>query len=248
MSDPVVQQNLTPVREPSLKDLLDLYKKQTMLGLNCHHLATIQSFNASAQTITATINYKKTFFQYDPQSKAYTSTLQDYPLVADCPVVVIGGGPARITFPIAKGDQCLLLFNDRDMNNWYAGSTTSATQTPRLHSFADCVALIGPNNQNTVLAAYDAVRALLTNGNVMLGINPSNNKVTFANSASGSFNTLLQNLCTQLQNLTNALALLTVSGVTPGGGVSGVPVNAATITSVGTQIASIAMQIGGLIE
>lgn len=246
MSTQTIKQNITPVRDPSLKDLLDLYKKQTMLGLNCHHIATIQSFDSVKQTVTATVNYKKTFFELNPQNNGYISKLVSYPLIADCPVITLGGGPARITFPIAKGDQCLLLFNDRDLDNWFSGSTTSANQTPRLHAFSDAIALIGPNNLNTVIQNYDAVRALITNGTAKVGINPQTNKVTITNGT--SLNDLLQNLCTQLENLTTALAALTVTGVTTGGGVSGVPSNAATITNIGTQITSIATNIAGLLE
>lgn len=239
-------QNLTPVREPSLMDLLNLYRKQTLLDLNCHHIGTIQSFDAATQTAKVTVNYKKTFFNFDATTNVYTSKLTDYPIMADVPVVTLHGGPAYLNLPVSAGDQCLLFFNDRDIDNWYSGSTTSATKTPRLHSFADAFALVGPNNLNTVISGYDAVRAILTNGTVKNGINPSNNKLVLTNGT--SLNTLLQNLCTQLQNLTTALAALTVTGVTTGPGVSGVPSNAAAITNIGTQIGTIATNIGSLIE
>lgn len=248
MSNPTINQNVTPVREPSLKDLLDLYQKQTLLNLNCHHLGTIQSFDAVNQTVQVTINYKKTYFQFQSTTQAYVSVLNDYPLLAECPLVIIGGGLARITFPVAVGDQCILLFNDRDIDNWYKGSTTSANQTPRLHAFSDCIALIGPNNLNTVIANYDAVRAIITNGTVKNGINPVTNKLTLTNGT--SLNDLLQQLCTQLENLTMQLSLLTVTGVTPGTPleISGIPVNATAITAIGTNITAIASNIALLIE
>ena len=166
--------------------------------------------------------------------------------------MVIGGSTTRITFPISQGDQCILLFNDRDIDNWYNGSSTSANQTPRLHSISDCIALIGPNNLNTVIQNYDAVRAIITNGTTMVGINPQTNKLTLTNGT--SLNTLLQNLCTQLENLTTAIAAITVL---PGTfnvasvavtGVSGIPVNAVSITTIGINITNIATQISTLIE
>lgn len=252
MSTPTINQNLNPVREPTLKDLLDLYQKQTLLNFNCHHLGTIQSFNHTTQTVQVTLNYKKTYFKIDSTSQQYVSFLIDYPIIADCPVIVVGGGTTRITFPISKGDQCVLLFNDRDIDNWYNGSTTSANQSPRLHSLSDCIALIGPNNLNTVIQNYDTVRAIITNGTVKNGINPQTNKLTLTNGT--SLNTLLQNLCTQLENLTTAIAAITVL---PGTfnvasvavtGVSGIPVNAISITAIGTNITNIATQIATLIE
>lgn len=251
MSSPNIQgftQNLTAVREPTLKDLFDMYKKQTLLNLNCHHIGTIQSFNSTNQTVQVTINYKKTFFQFQQESQSYESVLIDYPISTECPLIVHGGGLAHITFPVATGDQCLLLFNDRDIDNWFAGSTTSPNATPRLHSFADCIALVGPNNLSTIIPNYDAVRALITNGTVKNGINPTNNKLTLTNGT--SLNTLLQNLCTQLENLTTQLAELTVIGVTPGPptSTSGIPSNATAITMIGTNISNIATDIALLIE
>lgn len=241
-------QNLTPVREPTLKDLLDLNNKELLLNLNCHHIGTIQAFNSTNQTVQVTINYTKTFFQFQAETQTYESVNVNYPIIAECPLIVHGGGLAHITFPVAPGDQCILFFNDRDIDNWFNGSLTSPNKTPRLHSFTDCVALVGPNNLNTIIANYDATRALITNGTVKNGINPVTNKLTLTNGT--SLNTLLQNLCTQLENLTTALAALTVTGVTPGTPLqtSGIPTNAATFTTIGSNISSIATNISTLIE
>lgn len=250
MSNVSINQNLTTSKEPTLKDLLDLYQKQTFLNINCHHIGTIQSFDSVNQTVKVTINYKKTYFQFNQETQNYVSNLYDYPIIADCPLVVIGGGPVRLTMPVAQGDQCILLFNDRDIDNWYNGSLASANQTPRLHSFSDCIALIGPNNLDTVFENYDQVRALITNGTVMNGINPQTNKLTLTNGT--SLNTLLQNLCTQLENLCTQIASLTVTAVQPATpsptNVSGVPVNASAISGIGTNISGIATQIAELIE
>lgn len=248
MSGPTLNQNFTSVREPHLKDLLDLFKKQSDLDFNCHHLGTIQAFNSTNQTVIVTINYKQTYFVFDPDSTQYVSKTLDYPILADCPLVVVGGGPVRLTFPVAVGDQCLVLFNDRDIDNWFQGSLASENASARLHSFSDAIALIGPSNKSSAITNYDAVRAIITNGTVKNGINPLTNKLTLTNGT--SLSSLLQNLCYQIQNLTIALALLTVTGVTPGSPTqtSGVPSNASEILSLGDTIAGIATQIATLIE
>lgn len=242
----IINQNLTVVRTPGLIDLLELFQNQILLDLNCHHLGTIQSFDATTQTAQVTINYKKTFFKTDSNSNSYSSYLTDYPLITSCPVIVLGGGGTNLTFPIKQGDQCVLLFNDRDIDNWFNGSSTSANATPALHAFTDCIALVGLTNSNSFIQNYDTVRTLITNGTAMIGINPVNNKLTLTNGT--SLNTLLQQLCTQLENLTIALAALTVTGVLSGGATSGPPANAAIITNIGTQITIIATNIGLLIE
>ena len=102
--------NMVP-SEPSLKDLLDLLKKDILLSLNAHHIGTIQSFNSAKQTATATINYPKTYYQLNSLSGLYNPVLVNYPLLVDCPLICLGGGTAALTFPIQSGDECLVLFN-----------------------------------------------------------------------------------------------------------------------------------------
>lgn len=240
--------------EPQLKDLMDLMKKDIMLNLNCCHVATIQSFNypdqqngnAKYQTVQATVNYKKTFYKLNTASKVYEPYQVDYPLLADCPAIILSGGSSYLNMPIQKGDECLMFFNDRAIDNWFQGSTTAQVPFVRFHSIADGFALVGVRNKTTAIQVYDEVRAILTNGTVKNGINPQNNKLVLTNGT--SLSTLLQNLCTQLNSLTTALAAMTITGVTSGTGTSGPPSNASTITNIGTQISSISTQIQGLIE
>lgn len=231
--------------EPQLKDVLDQLKKNVFLSLNCHHVGTIQSFDATHQTATVTINYKKTYYQLNPATQLYAPTLIDYPILIDCPVICLGGGPTALTFPIAAGDECLVLFNDRDLDNWFAGGAGTGTSTPRLHSFADAIILVGLRSMGHVLSNYDTVRAVLSQGTTMVGVGPSLIKI-----ANGlySLNGLLQELVTEIQNLVTATAAITVTGITTGGGVSGVPANAATITAINTNITATALKIAGLLE
>lgn len=244
MAGPQLQQNLIP-NDPTLSDLLNLLKKEIMLDLNCHHPATIQSFDAVAQTVTATINYTKTFFQLNSATRQYDPIQVNYPIIVDCPIIVMSGGDAHLTFPIAKGDECLMLFNDRDLENWLQSGQVGPVATSALHSFADAIALIGLNSSANLIQDYDAVRAVLRNGNAKVGV--GTDKILIANTDS-TLNTLLQNILTQLENLATAAAAITVTGVQGGGGTSGPPSNASTFTAVSSQLSSLATQLGGLLE
>ena len=198
-------------------------------------------------TVTATVNYTKTTFELNQVSGLYSAVQVSYPLLIDCPIIVIGGGTAHATFPITKGDECLLLFNDRDIDNWYSTGQVGPLASSRLHGFADAFALVGVKSTPNLLTGYDTVRAIFTDGVIKVGINPSNHKATITN-GTYTLNGVLQNILTQLQNLANACALITVSGVTTGAGVSAVPVNAATLSAVATQLATYATQLGSFIE
>lgn len=238
-----IQQNSVP-NEVSIADLLKLLKKEIFFDLNCHHLATIESFDSDMQTVTATVNYTKTFFEPDEQG-LYQPIQISYPLMVDVPVIVLGGGGARLTFPIAQGDQCLVLFNDRNIDNWFQSGQVGPVANSRAHSFADGFALIGPNSKASLIADYDAIRTVLRNGNAGVGV--SLEKIKIFNEIT-TLNTLLQSILSQLQTLATACSNITVTGVTSGGSPSGPPANASALAAVATQLGTLATDLGGLLE
>lgn len=209
--------------DPSLKDLLDLYKTDIMISLNCHAIATVQSFDPVDQTISANIAYKKTV-----TTKTGTLLL-DYPPLIDIPVMVLGGGASALTFPIAQGDECLILFNDRDLDNWFEGNPAQGVATPRLHSFSDGIALVGLRSLGKSLAAYDMTRVALRNDQAMVAVGPL--LVKIANNTT-TLNTLLQSLLTTLEGLTTTNAVV-------GAPCALSPATIAALTSIGTQIAGL---------
>lgn len=149
-----IQQNLFP-QDPELADLLDQFKKSLLLDFNCHHIATVQEFDPATQTARATVNYKKTFFDITDVGLV-KPRLVDYAPIVEAPVVVLSGGDYAMTMPIKAGDECLVLFNDRDFGNWYAGSSSSAVPTPRLHAYTDAIILVGLRSKPKMIANYNA--------------------------------------------------------------------------------------------
>lgn len=232
MSTPIQnsQQQLNSfTTEIPLRDLLDSYRDLTSISINCHHIGTIQSFDATKQTANATVNYTKTFFQWNPQINATTPVQINYPILMMCPVICLGGGTAALTFPIRPGDECLVLFNDRSLDNWFQSGTVGPVNSPRLHSISDGIILVGLRNSQKVISSYDTTRAVLRNNQAEVGVGPTLIKI--ANNTT-TLNTLLQSLITQI-------AAITVTGVTTGGGTSGPPANAAAINAIATQLSGL---------
>jgi hypothetical protein len=244
MASPEIKQNLVP-SDVQLQDLLDIAKKDIMMSLVCHHIGTVKSFDPVKQTATAVINYKKTYFQRDPQTRLYQKVYVDYPILLDCPCVVLGGGNGALTMPITEGDECLILFNDRDIDNWFSSGQVGPVATARLHSLSDALILVGVRSSANVIEDYDTERAVLRWGATMVGVGETQVKIA---NATTTLNTLLQDLITAINDLVTQTAALTVTGVTPGGGASGVPANAAAITAIGTQLTTLATDLGGLLE
>lgn len=219
--------------EPTLKDVLDLLKKDILLSLNAHAIATVQSFNASNQTVNATVNYQHTYRVLDENTGNYQSTLVSYPQLVDIPVVILGGEDSFLTFPIEQGDECVVLFNDRDIDNWFAGSSSNGPNTGRLHSFSDGIALIGLRNKGRLLQSYDTERVVLQKGDALVAVGKDDSLVKIANQQT-TLNTLLQDLVTTIKNITTSNAVV------------GVPCTISPASQV--QLSNIATQIEGLLE
>lgn len=245
---PIVGQN-RQLDGYSLNDLLDLFGRNLLLNTNCHAIAKVQTFNSGVgvsptrcPTITATINYQKSFQEPDANG-VYRLVGKNYTTMVDVPVYVYGGGTASLKMPIAPGDDCLICFNDRDMDNWVATGQFSQVNTSRLHSFSDGIALVGLRSFAQPFSSWSSTDAELANGTTKVGVGPS--KITIANNST-TLNTLLQSMVSDLQTLITQLTLLTVTCAAPGNP-SSVPINAAAIGAVSSSLSTLATQIGGLL-
>lgn len=218
------------VATPGLKELLDEQKRNIFLTLNCHAVGVIQEFFPEDQTATVKMAYTKTFMTQNSIGGELVPVQQEYPPLVSVPVIFLGGGTISQTFPVKQGDECLLMFNDRDFNTWFEGTTGKSPASSRLHSFADAVALVGVRSLAHSIENFDEDRWLVkdTNGGGELGLGGS--KIRIANQ--------ITTLNTQLAALLDVLSILTVyAGLTPVGVID--PTQAAQIQAIKAQIAGL---------
>ena len=69
----------------------------------------------------------------------------DLPLFPGVPPVFLQGGSSYDAHPIAAGDYCLLLINERCFDRWYAGEDGVPPLEFRMHDYSDGFALVGIN-------------------------------------------------------------------------------------------------------
>ena len=158
--------------QPTLASLLELHRKGTLRQINCHKLGEIVSFDSTTQT--AEVKIKMSFL--------LNGEIKEYPILLDCPCIVLSGGQGTLTLPITAGDSCLVLFNDCDMDNWYASGQTMTPRTDRLHDFSDAIALVGLRNKQNQLSGYLAQGTELKYGSSTIKL--ENGKVTVTNGTS----------------------------------------------------------------
>lgn len=65
------------------------------------------------------------------------------PVVSRCPIVFPGGGGFRLSFPVAVGDQVLLLWTDRALDKWKQHGDEVDPIDLRRHHISDAIALVG---------------------------------------------------------------------------------------------------------
>jgi hypothetical protein len=220
----------------NLRDVLDLHTREVLLATNCHGIATVQSFDAETQTVTATMNYKKKSLKAD-SSGVYREVYESYPLITSCPVVVLRGGLARMTFPIAPGDICVILFNDRDMDRWFSGGQVMPPETNRLHYFTDAIALIGISSLANSLLDYDEERAVISNAASKVALGPV--LIEISNELT-SLGEIMTDLMTTMTTLLTAMSSAT-AGTIPA-------TVAAPAAAANASIALITAKITGLLE
>lgn len=223
-----------PLTEVTLSDVLVEHARGINLKLNCHAIGQIQSFNSANQTCTVTIVYQKEIEKRNPDG-TYSTKAQDYPILTTVPVIIMSGGTANLTFPIQKGDYCLVLFNDRDIDTWITSATTQPPNSNRMHSLSDGIALVGLKPFTQSISGYDSTRVKLQNDKAYVGV--SSTLVKIANDV----NTLkeLLDATTGILKVLNDLNTYIV----PTTGIS--PANKAAITA---EIVSLNAKIGGLLE
>lgn len=100
----------------------------------------------------------------------------DYPVITNVPVMIACSGGASMIMPVKRGDTCLVLFTDRDIDSWLLGVSGRAPKTMRMHNINDAVVLMGlmpfktlsaaKNNDDLLISYEDSEIILKPEGNV----------------------------------------------------------------------------------
>jgi len=151
--------------QPRKMDVYDAIDRRTKLSLNCVQVGVVQSFDASTQLATVKIAMKQVT-NIDNQG---VKTLQEYPLLLECPTFTLSGGSDFISMPISSGDNCLVLFNDRDIDAWLKSGDGGFPTTSRAHDLADGFCLVGVRPLTDSIASYlaDGIRISHSVGAIM---------------------------------------------------------------------------------
>jgi hypothetical protein len=97
------------------------------------------------------------------------------PLLINVPVIWPQGGGFVLTFPIAAGDECLVVFASRCIDGWWQSGGVQAPTEQRMHDLSDGFAIVGPRSQArrlTPAADTQAVQLRSVDGDQHIAIAP----------------------------------------------------------------------------
>lgn len=85
------------------------------------------------------------------------------PPCVDCPLMFPSGGGFTLTFPVAAGDECLIVFASRCIDGWWQSGGVQQQIELRMHDLSDGFVLLGPRSQPRVLANVSPDKVQLRN-------------------------------------------------------------------------------------
>lgn len=117
-----------------------------------------------------------------------------YPQLVSCPLVTTQGGGVGVVMPVEVGDECLVVFSDRALNNWFMTGDPAPLPSFRMHDISDGFVLVGLNSIANLL-----VTSLLPSGEgglcetaasaptigAKVTINPATHKISISNGIAG---------------------------------------------------------------
>jgi phage baseplate assembly protein gpV len=107
----------------------------------------VQSFDAAAQTCTV-----QPALKLRQTSATGVRSFVQMPLLLDCPVHFPKGGGYTLTFPVTKGDECLVVFSTRCIDSWWQSGGIQNATTIRMHDLSDGFAFVGFSSKPSVVS------------------------------------------------------------------------------------------------
>lgn len=139
---------LQPNSKKSMSQALESWFSSFSETFNCIKIGRVEGVDTSNQTVDVQILHKRSDINKNKRE------LKDYALLKQVPFVVLGGGSSNLTFPISKGDNCLLLFCDYEIDRWWDTGESLPATIERKHDISDAFAIIGIHSMVDLLQGY----------------------------------------------------------------------------------------------
>lgn len=129
------------------RDNTEIHKQDLMFDtlkqqIRCAVPGIIQSFDNVKCTAEVQPAITEIFYNYNGEKKNIK-----LPLLQDVPVLFPASGSAMLSFPVNKGDECLLIFADMCIDGWWQNGDIQNQAEQRRHDLSDAFAILSPFSQ-----------------------------------------------------------------------------------------------------
>jgi hypothetical protein len=180
--------------------------------------AIIESIDLEAMTIEA-----QPVIQGVVTDSTGAESFVNLPLLVDVPICFPKGGGFVLTFPLAIGDEVLIVIANRCIDSWWQSGGIGVPLEDRMHDLSDGFAIPGPYSQPEVVPAISATDVQLRNylGTEFISIGASGQinlvtttgKIKMANTAQDLL-TILNGMITLMNTLTTDLSAFATTAST----------------------------------
>lgn len=103
----------------------------------------------------------------------------DMPVLPHCPVWFPRGGGCSLTFPVSTGDECMVVFGSRSIDEWWQNGEAQPAYDLRRHDLSDGICLVGLTSQARPLSNVNAnaVELRTDDGLAVVQISPSGHSI-----------------------------------------------------------------------
>lgn len=161
---------ITPLK-PDKAYLDNQLIRKTSSGINCHRVGKIVKFNKADLTCDVKL--------LELMNKPLGSSGK-FAIIPQLPLIIEGTDTSHLTWGNIVGSECLVHFNDRDIDNWFVTGEEYLPNTTRLHDFSDGFVTLRPYNKLKVFQ-YDEQAVVLENTDSKIRITENTIQITNKN-------------------------------------------------------------------
>jgi len=161
-------------KNPALATLADNIKHGIANRIKELHTSMpgiVQSFDAELQTASIQPAVRRVFITREGTDEILAPS--DLPILINVPVQFPRGGGFSLTFPVKKGDECLIVFAERALDSWHKFGGLQDPNAKRFHSLSDATAFVGLSSLPNKVPNYDPVNTQIKkdDGTAVISIN-----------------------------------------------------------------------------
>lgn len=139
---------------PTLEALVQQGVKNALKDLHTAMPGIIDTFDPVTQTCTVQPAIKRIFVGGEAVA---------LPILINVPVSFPSAGGLSITLPVKQGDECLIIFSERSIDNWLQFGEIKIPNDRRFHDLSDGVVIMGLKSNPNVLTDYDPDNLVIRN-------------------------------------------------------------------------------------